>query len=345
MRKLCLTCYLLLDEQVEICPTDNTTPVALNDDESGPFGEEVGGYEVLEKIASGRISVLYNACAVSDRQEVAMKILRRSLSDNDTAIERFKQESRMLCRLESPHIARILDAAQIDRCSFIVLEHIDSVSLQDMIEAAGRFPYQKAVPLFHQLAEALDHCHDAGIVLRGLHPDNIMIDSAHQVRLIDFSLAVWMPRADESNFLHSPGILCDPVYCSPEECEGKTLEPSRDIYGLGLILFESLTGKAPFREGTVQEICIQQISNDPPSFADIDPNLEIPRRLEEITRKLLQKNGADRYATLKEFLIDLDDFDPDLKPEIRRRDNDDESGAGAKVMKKLIGWKNRLLGK
>jgi WD40 repeat protein len=263
----------------------------------------LGRFEILHGLGRGSFGTVY--CAVDrdlDRQ-VALKILHAEAVDNEAAVQRFLREARSAAQLRHPHIVAVLEAGQIERTYFIASELISGGTLREAIQARPRWAPAAAAALVAILAEALNHAHARGIVHRDIKPENILLDMAGQPHIADFGLA----RREEADGLrtHDGSQIGTPAYMSPEQALGEVqrVDGRSDQWSLGVLLYELLTGQRPFTGASLPEMVTAITQHEParPRLRHAD----VPRDLETICLKCLEKNPAQRYASCQELLEDL----------------------------------------
>ena len=260
----------------------------------------IGRYEVLGMLGKGAMGVVYRAIDPAIDRVVAVKTIRVSLAEEELAFyeERFAQEIRTVGKLNHPHIVTIYDVGRTDEYAYMAMEYIDGPELK-LLMAGTPMNVATAVELVAQTAEGLAFAHSRDIVHRDVKPSNIMVvfdDDAMVAKITDFGIA----RAPTSSVKTMTGmILGSPRYMSPEQVVGKNVGTRSDIFSLGVVLYEMLTGTAPFDAETVSSIMYQtvHVREEPMRKA----NAEIPEALEAIVAKALAKNADERFQTMKEF--------------------------------------------
>jgi len=205
--------------------------------------EKIGRYEVLGKIGEGGMGIVYRVHDPALGRDVALKLLRPELSFNQGLVERFMSEARMVAALEHDHVVTIHEVGEADGLPYFTMQYIDGQDLATMLHQRGRFALSEALPILQQVAEALDYAHRKGIIHRDVKPENVLIDPEGRARVMDFGIA----RAGESQRLTTTGtMLGTPEYMSPEQAQGLLLDHRSDLYSLGIVAYELLTGRTPF---------------------------------------------------------------------------------------------------
>ncbi len=269
-------------------------------------------YRINELIGEGGMSNVYKAEDTVGRRTVAVKILREEFSHNQEFLRRFRNESRATAALSHNNIVKIYDVAFTDNVQYIVMEYIYGVPLNRYITHNGKVEWKKAAYFTAQVLSGLEHAHSKGIVHRDIKPHNIMLMADGTVKIMDFGIARFS-RSETTNM--SDQAIGSVHYISPEQARGEDTDARTDIYSVGVMLYEMLTGKVPFEADTPASVALKHIQSEPESPRSLNPN--IPPRLEAITMKAMQKKVDDRYASAKEMLDDLKRFleDPNAEEE------------------------------
>jgi YVTN family beta-propeller protein len=239
------------------------------------IGEEVAGYRIEELIARGGMGVVYRATHVGLDRPVALKVIVRELADRRGFRERFLRESRLAARLEHPSVVPIYDSREVDGELLVIMRLVAGGDMRQLIDSEGPLPPQRAINLLAQVADALDAAHTAGIVHRDVKPQNILVEG-DRAYLSDFGLA---KAIDESGAAGGASVVGTAQYMSPEQWRGDSIGPAADVYSLGCVLYEAITGVAPFA---------REEAETPP---------EMPQGVDEAIRRAVAKDPAARYAT------------------------------------------------
>lgn len=270
-------------------------------------GEKLGRYQIREKIGAGGMGEVYLAVDEQLGRNIALKILLPEFCSDADRVQRFKLEAKTVSSLNHPGIITIHEIAEENDRLFIATEYVDGLTLREMIEKGPLDPVD-ALRIAEQVADALAVAHEAGIVHRDIKPENIMIRRDGYAKILDFGLAKprWMSKAvgaeDETIQLvkTQPGMVMGSVrYMSPEQARGKETDEKTDIWSLGVVLYEMLTGKSPFEGDTVSDSLAAVIHLEPA------PLENAPDELQVILQKALKKNAAERYQTIQDFAADL----------------------------------------
>lgn len=262
-----------------------------------------GRYEIQEIIGVGGMAVVYKAYDNIDDRTVAVKILKEEFLANEEFRRRFKNESKAIAVLSHPNIVKVYDVSYGDRIQYIVMECVDGITLKEYIQQQGVINYKEAVFFVTQILRALQHAHDKGIVHRDIKPQNIMLLENGAIKVTDFGIARFS-RSETRTMTDS--TIGSVHYISPEQARGDITDDKADIYSVGVMLYEMLTGKLPFESDNTVSVAIMQLQQDPVKPREINPS--IPVGLEQIVLKAMQKNVNDRYQSAAEMLLDLEEF-------------------------------------
>ena len=262
-----------------------------------------GRYEILQLIGVGGMANVYKARDVIDGRLVAVKILREEYASNEEFVRRFKNESKAIAALNHPNIVKVYDVSFSEKMQSIVMEYIDGITLKDYIDQQKIIRWKEAVHFTVQILRALQHAHDKGIVHRDIKPQNIMLLQDGTIKVMDFGIA----RFARSQMATITDKAIGSVhYISPEQARGEQTDEKTDLYSVGVMLFEMLTGQLPFTADSAVSVAIQQIQSKPKRPRELNPS--IPEGLEQITIKAMQKDPAKRYQSAAEMLRDIDAF-------------------------------------
>lgn len=269
-----------------------------------------GRYEIREIIGVGGMAVVYKAYDNIDDRIVAIKILKEEFLANEEFRRRFKNEAKAIAVLSHPNIVKVYDVSFGDRLQYIVMEYIEGITLKEYIEQQKVVNWKEAVHFVNQILKALQHAHDKGIVHRDIKPQNIMLLQDGTIKVSDFGIARFS-RGDTRTMTES--AIGSVHYISPEQARGEITDDKADIYSVGVVLYEMLTGQLPFQSDNAVSVAIMQMQQEAKRPREINP--DIPLGLEQITLRAMQKNAKDRYQSASEFLLDLDEFrkNPSIK--------------------------------
>lgn len=272
-----------------------------------------GRYRILKSLGLGGMGFVYLGEQISTARKVAIKILRsfRGDDENEAWTERdnqllrfFQQEARALARLNHPNVAQVYDASTEGQILYIAMEYVEGITLKTYLNRNGKLNVKDATYVLKGAGEALDAAHKANIIHRDIKPDNIMIvpvsDNSFEVKLLDFGIAILDQLSALQNETGVSEFAGTPSYMSPEQVNGEQLTPASDIYSLGVVGYEILTGTNPFVSGrSPYQTAANQITLTPPPMSDFVST--VPTRTEAVIMKALEKNPLNRFSTAKEF--------------------------------------------
>lgn len=262
-----------------------------------------GRYEIQEVIGVGGMAVVYKAYDNIDDRTVAVKILKEEYLANEEFRRRFKNESKAIAVLSHPNIVKVFNVSYGDRLQYIVMEYVEGITLKEYIEQQGKLGIKETVHFTMQILRALQHAHDKGIVHRDIKPQNIMLLSNGNIKVTDFGIARFS-YSDTKTMTDS--AIGSVHYISPEQARGDTTDDRADIYSVGVVLYEMLTGQLPFQSDNSVSVALMQLQSDPKRPREL--NSSIPVGLEQIVMHAMQKNAKDRYLTAAEMLLDIEEF-------------------------------------
>ncbi len=262
-----------------------------------------GRYEIQEVIGVGGMAVVYKAYDNIDDRTVAVKILKEEYLANEEFRRRFKNESKAIAVLSHPNIVKVFNVSYGDRLQYIVMEHVEGITLKEYIEQQGKLGIKETVHFTMQILRALQHAHDKGIVHRDIKPQNIMLLSNGNIKVTDFGIARFS-YSDTKTMTDS--AIGSVHYISPEQARGDTTDDRADIYSVGVVLYEMLTGQLPFQSDNSVSVALMQLQSDPKRPREL--NSSIPVGLEQIVMHAMQKNAKDRYQSAAEMLLDIEEF-------------------------------------
>ena len=264
--------------------------------------ERIGNYRILDEIGSGGMAVVYKGVQESLGRTVAIKALRSSVRLEDDAVARFEREASSLASFQHENIITVYDFFPQGGTLFIVMEFVDGIDLYDLREQCERLPSDIAGIISLQVARALDYAHFRGLIHRDVKPANIIVSRLGTVKLMDFGIA----QVEESDLTRAGVGLGTPAYMSPEQIVGKRLDQRSDIFSLGIVMYQMITGQKPFEEDDQRSTMEKIRSFHPPSPRSLNP--AAPRELEQIILRCMEKNPDDRYGSTQELVITLEQF-------------------------------------
>lgn len=260
-----------------------------------------GRYEIIKLIGEGGMANVYLAFDPILKRNVAVKILRGDLSNDEKFVKRFKREAISASSLAHPNIVEIYDVGEENGNYFIVMEYVDGVTLKTLIKKRGKMILAEALDITKQVASGLECAHASYIIHRDIKPQNIMVLDDGLVKITDFGIAV---ASNSESLTQTNSVMGSVHYLPPEQANGTGSTIRSDIYSLGIMMFEMLTGKVPFKGETAVEIAIKQLKEPLPSLSMYRD--DIPQSVENIILKACAKNPENRYANVTEMLYDLD---------------------------------------
>ena len=264
-----------------------------------------GRYELIEKIGEGGMAIVYKGKDRLLNRYVAIKILRPEYTKDEEFIESFKRESQASARLSHPNIVGVYDVGKEGNIHFIVMELIEGKVLSEVIKEKGRIEYKEAISIIRQVASALSLAHKNQIIHRDIKPHNILITNTGVAKLADFGIAKAVSAATIVGGNNK--IMGSVHYFSPEQARGSYVDERSDIYSLGIVLYEMLTGKVPFDGDNPVSIALMHINDPMPSVTKEVPG--IPPQLEKIVNRATEKYQSNRYKDVDEMIRDLDDIE------------------------------------
>ncbi|MCI0703531.1 MAG: serine/threonine protein kinase [Planctomycetia bacterium] len=267
-------------------------------------GRTLGDFQILRRIGIGGMGQVYLARQLSLKREVALKLLRGDLSPNSTAHARFQAEAQAVAKLNHPNIVHIHQIGEQDGLRYMVLEFVDGRNLRDYLARKGPPDLPITLSVMRQVTLALQKAHEQGIVHRDIKPENILVTRKVEVKVTDFGLSrFFTPEAPATNLTQSGVTLGTPLYMSPEQVQGHTLDHRSDIYSFGVTCYHLLAGEPPFRGTSAFDVALKHVQEQPRLLSDLRPDL--PADLCGMVHKMMAKNPADRYQSARDVLRDL----------------------------------------
>jgi serine/threonine protein kinase len=260
-------------------------------------GRQFGPYQIVAPLGEGGMAAVYKAYHPAVERYVALKVLPRHMSSSDEFVARFKREARLLAQLQHPHILPVFDYGESDGYPYIVMPFIISGTLADILRKQ-RLSLSEVCRVIIQIGDALSYAHGRGMIHRDIKPSNVLIDERGNCLLTDFGLARMVEAAEK--LTSSGSIMGTPAYMSPEQGRGSNIDHRSDLYSLGVILYEMITGRVPYTAETPVAVVFKHIQDPLPSARKLNPNLS--EALELVLLKSLAKNSDDRYQNADEFV-------------------------------------------
>lgn len=267
--------------------------------------QAIGKYQVIRELGKGATATVYLCNDPDAGRQVAVKVIQ--FGENGTAMSRrmrklFQNEGMVSQRLDHPNIVRVFDAVVEDDFAYLAMEYVDGYSLEEFIRIDRLLPLHRVIGIIFKCCMALDSAFRQGIVHRDIKPANIMIAADDEPKIADFGLALNLTKHMERDSTFIMGVG-SPAYMSPEQIKGYQLNQKTDLYSLGVVLFQLLTGRLPFRAKNQATLIYRILNNDAPTISDLNPNL--PEGLNAVLRKALEKDLYSRYKNGAEFAKDL----------------------------------------
>jgi serine/threonine protein kinase/tetratricopeptide (TPR) repeat protein len=303
----CIKCNTSLTEAGSASLDDAATLTIVTGGTPPPItpGMTIGGrYEIISVLGKGGMGAVYKARDHEVDRLVALKVIQPQLANNPAMLRRFKQEMILARQITHRNVVRIFDIGEADGIKFITMEYIEGVNLKTLIQQRGKFTVEDALPIVRQICHALEAAHAEGVIHRDLKPHNIMIDSHNKAVVMDFGIA---HAPDQSGGTLTGAVIGTPEYMSPEQAQGKRVDARSDIFSLGIIFYELLTGRAPFKADTALESMFKRTRDAATPPAEVD--FTVPLGANDVVIKCLQIDPARRYQNIKELLFDLDTLD------------------------------------
>lgn len=300
-------------------PATSTAQIAADDrllgaDSEAPYSDLIGKtidkkYLIQSVLGEGGMAVVYRAHHVQMERTVVIKVMQGWLLSNRNSVERFERECKLTAKLNHPNIVSVYDVGLINgKEPYLVMEYIKGESLADKIHNSGALPYATTANIIIQICRGLQEAHTSGIIHRDLKPDNVLLqhksDRPDWVKIVDFGI---------SNFVHGSKKLTKtgrmvgtPEYIAPEQLKDRPIDMRTDLYGIGIMMFEMLTGRVPFDGESAESILMKHLLEDAPTMAEVRPELAENNLFQPIVDKLLKKNPDDRYQTATELRLDVE---------------------------------------
>ena len=294
-----------------------------------------GRYEIVEKIGSGGMGVVWKAKDKILDRHVALKILRPEMSEDQAFVQRFRQEAKAAASLSHSNIVNIYDVGQDRGLHYIVMELVEGQTLRDKLNEAGRLSVDEAVNIAIQICLGLAHAHACGIIHRDIKPQNILITNTGQVKVADFGIARALGSASNTG---KSIVVGSASYLSPEQVTNQAVTAASDLYSLGVVLYEMVTGELPYTGDTPIAVAIQHVEGRIPSVRERNP--DAPIELEMIISKAMAKDPEDRFQSAGEMMASLRRVRPHLgigsPDEVLLKGDDNLSGQKHEKQKKRV---------
>ena len=276
-------------------------------------------YELLQCVGEGGMSFVYKARCRKLNRFVAVKILKDEFKNNEEIVRRFKKEATAIANLSNPNVVNVLDVGTQDDINYIVMEYVEGKTLKDIIKEKGALPYEVAISIGIKVAKALECAHKSGIIHRDVKPQNILVTEEGVVKVTDFGIAKSM---DSSTIAHTNSVMGSAHYFSPEQAKGTYTDYRTDLYSLGIVLYEMVTGVVPFNGDSPVTVAVKHIQEKAIPPKNINQN--IPNSLNDLIMKAMEKDPVNRYQTAKEIIGDLEKIKKDPNITISSKSAEDE---------------------
>ena len=263
-----------------------------------------GRYSIESLVGVGGMANVYRGTDLKTGNQIAVKVLKDEFLDNEELVRRFKNESKAISILSHPNIVKVYDVSVTDKLQYIVMEYVDGITLKEYLkQRGGALTWKETVHFATQILSALQHAHSKGIIHRDVKPQNIMLLADGSIKMMDFGIARFS-RAQSQTV--SDKAIGSVHYISPEQAKGERTDARTDIYSVGVMLYEMLSGRLPFDGDGAVSIAIMQISEKPKPLAEIAP--QTPAGLRQITEKAMEKDPDKRYQSAQEMLAAIEEF-------------------------------------
>ncbi len=291
-------------------------------------------YEIVKSIGEGGMANVYLANDTILDRKVAVKVLRGDLSSDDRFIRRFQREALSVSNLSHQNIVEVYDVGEEDGAYYIVMEYIDGKTLKQLLKKRGSLTLSEVIDIMTQLTDGIAHAHESYIIHRDIKPQNIMIEDDGKIKITDFGIAMAL---NATQLTQTNSVMGSIYYLPPEQASGKTATIKSDIYSLGILMYELLTGTVPFRGDNAVEIAIKHMNDKIPSIRKQNP--AIPQSVENILLKATAKNPRNRYESARDMHSDLcsclnEEHKNDKKITFEYPENDIDSDEPVKITKK-----------
>ncbi len=307
--KLCPTCGVEYADTERFCPQDGT-PLRSREATESLVGSVIADrYHVLSKLGEGGMGQVYLAEHLRMKRKSAVKVMHPSMTSDADAIGRFHREAANACQIDHPNVAAVYDFGENgDGVIYLAMEYVEGSSLARLIQTNRALPLLRAADIVRQIADGLDAAHRLGIVHRDLKPDNILVGQHHdgrdRVKVVDFGISK-AAQAEGQSLTQSGQVIGTPDYMSPEQISGEIAGRESDIYSLGIVAFNALTGELPFKATNAQAAMLLRLTERPQRLAEARPDIAWPPQLQGVMDRALELDLSRRYAMASQFAADL----------------------------------------
>src|SRR5215208_8449271 len=259
-----------------------------------------GRYRIIRRLGSGGMADVYCAEDTQLGREVALKLLYRRFAEDAEFVERFRREASSAAGLQHPNVVQVFDRGEWDGTYYIAMEYLEGRSLKQVVRQDGPLDPDRAIDLVLQILKAARFAHRRGVVHRDIKPHNVIVDDEGRAKVTDFGIA----RAGASDMTETGSIMGTAQYLSPEQAQGHPVDARSDLYSIGVVLYELVTGRVPFDAESAVTIALKQVSEEPVPPSAFNP--AVSEQLEDVVMRSLQKDPANRFADADEFIRGLE---------------------------------------
>src|SRR3954469_16878221 len=259
-----------------------------------------GRYRIERRLGSGGMADVYCAYDHQLGRQIALKVLHRRFAEDEQFVERFKREASAAAGLQHPHVVGVYDRGEYDGTYYIAMEYLEGRSLKQIVQEEGPLDPERAIDLVVQILRASRFAHQRGVIHRDIKPHNVIVDEEGRVKVTDFGIA----RAGASDMTETGAIMGTAAYLSPEQAQGHAVSASSDLYSIGIMLYELLTGRVPFDAESAVTIALKQVSEEPVPPRAVNP--DVSPELEDVVLRALQKDPARRFTDADDFVAALE---------------------------------------
>ncbi len=293
-------------------------------------------YQLIKAVGQGAMGLVYKAQDLVSKETVAIKLMLSDIAFNDVALRRFQREVHTAAELNHPNLARVHGYGQdMNGQSYIVMDFVDGQNLEDIIKQEGKLEYRTALNIFIQICEGLLCAHEHSVIHRDIKPSNVIVlkDSSSEqvVKIVDFGFAKTIGSADAVRLTQTGEVFGSPLYMSPEHCLGQELDGRSDIYSVGCLMYEALTGKAPLEADNVLATVAKQVKEEPASMRTLDPSLG--ESIDNVVLKCLAKEPLHRYQRIGDLMSALNQVKRGSKIKAKQREYKSGYAAEAKTLR------------
>lgn len=303
------------------CPDHDLPFVDMSDGPDPMLGTTIAGrFTILGRVGKGSMGAVYRARQEAVGRDVALKLVRRDRAHDPETKARFEREARAISSLVSPHTVTAFDFGEAEDGSwFLAMEMLEGETVGERLRRVGRFEWSEALRFTRDALKSLAEAHGKGIIHRDLKPDNLFLSRVpgvgsgadHELcKVLDFGIAKWSREDEETKIdqleTQAGTVFGTPRYMSPEQAQGGALDPRSDLYSLGVLLYQMLSGRAPFVDDDAVVVMARHIKDEPPRFSEMTPEVVVPESVETVLWRVLSKSPSDRPATADELIAELD---------------------------------------